>query len=103
MQAGSCFYDRQFRVALNSASVSQEAIDKYTCFALGGICSEFVVRDKVESGKFDLGGLNELYKLMRVRRCSREGDMKGTCWCWSGLGHSLSDPVANVTRWTMQP
>ena len=75
MQAGCLFADGDFAGEVASGRLKSSSLERYTCVALSGVCSEYLQFGKAEGGKADVQQLDGMLRALQVRslvcfRCS---------------------------------
>lgn len=62
VQAGTTFVDSQFREEVSSGKLSSMTLNKFTCIALAGVATEYLLYDLAEGGLADIQQLDNLLK-----------------------------------------
>lgn len=68
VQAGCLFADGDFAGEVASGRLKASSLERYTCVALSGVCSEYLQFGKAEGGKADVQQLDGMLRALQVRR-----------------------------------
>lgn len=66
MQAGTQFCDSAFQQEVSKGKMSSSSLDVYTCTALAGVCTEYVLFGESEGGLNDVQQLDGLLRALQV-------------------------------------
>ncbi|CAA6669051.1 unnamed protein product [Spirodela intermedia] len=62
VQAGTTFVDYEFLEEVNSGKLSASMLNRFSCIALAGVATEFLLFGRAEGGLADINKLDELLK-----------------------------------------
>ena len=67
VQAGTQFCDQDFQREMASGKLTSSSLDWYSCIALSGVATEYLLFGQAEGGLNDVQQLDGLLKALQVR------------------------------------